>query len=335
MNEAGSTRIDRPVGQEKGDPGRIVGFDGAGGVTSAGGLDHVPEVPPHGFKLVTGNSRSPEFKVWLKKTIGAFEADLLTVPSTRSRCTVADDRAMIVMRVVRPGADPNDIGRQLLSMRLGRGEVIVASELNIPELLGVSQWQQTHHAPLSPADLVARLALRASDRIEPLIEALGNRLDDIEEQLIFDHNPKNQSRLAQLRRDLISFRRLIWPQRDVLTTLEVEDLSFFTDRDRIRLREASARSARLGDELQTLSERAVLVHEQILDARAEQMNRNMLVLAAVTVVFLPLTLVTGALGMNVTGIPFADEPWAFGGVCVGLLAVALGLVWWMHGRRWL
>lgn len=335
MNDANSPSAGSPVRQEKGDPGKVVVFDGKGGVTSVGGLDHEPEVPPHGFVLVTGNSRSPEFKVWLKQAIGVFEADVLTVPSTRSRCTVADDRAMIVMRVVRPGADTNDIGRQLLTMRIARGQVIVASELNIPELLGVSQWQQTQHAPLSPADLVARLALRASDRIEPLIEALGNRLDDIEEQLISAHDSRNQSRLAQLRRDLISFRRLVWPQRDVLTTLEVEDLSFFAERDRMRLREASSRSARLGDELQTLSERAVLVHEQILDARSEQLNRNMLVLAAVTVVFLPLTLVTGALGMNVSGIPFADEPWAFVGVCAGLLAVALGLVWWMHGRRWL
>ncbi len=90
-----------------------------------------------------------------------------------------------------------------------------------------------------------------------------------------------RAKLAQLRRNLISFRRLIWPQRDVLNTLEIEDLCFFTARDRLRLREASARSARLGDELQALSERAVLVHEQILDTRAEQMNNTMLLLTAV------------------------------------------------------
>ena len=89
---------------------------------------------------------------------------------------------------------------------------------------------------------------------------------------------------------------------------------FFTTRDRVRLREAAARCARLGDELQSLSERAVLVHEQILDTRAEQMNKTMLVLTAVTVIFMPLTVISGILGMNVAGIPFADEPWAFWGV---------------------
>jgi zinc transporter len=89
------------------------------------------------------------------------------------------------------------------------------------------------------------------------------------------HSSRAQTRLAELRRTLISFRRLVWPQRDVLNTLEIEDLSHFTARDRLRLREASARSARLGDELQALSERAVLVHEQIIDARSEQMNRTL------------------------------------------------------------
>ena len=164
---------------------------------------------------------------------------------------------------------------------------------------------------------------------------LGDRLDDIEEALIVQNNTKANNRLAELRRTLINFRKIVWPQRDVLNTLEIEDLSHFTARDRLRLREASARSARLGDELQALSERAVLVHEQIIDARAEQMNRTMLILAAVTVVFMPLTLLTGALGMNVSGIPFADNPHAFWTVCLTLFVLSLGIVWWMRGRRWL
>ena len=84
-----------------------------------------------------------------------------------------------------------------------------------------------------------------------------------------DQTKDTRSKLSHLRRNLINFRRLIWPQRDVLNTLEIEDLSFFTTRDRIRLREAAGRTARLGDELQALSERAVLVHETILDTRAE------------------------------------------------------------------
>jgi zinc transporter len=314
----------------------IVQFDGRGGVRK---LEEAEEAtfanPAKGFALISGSSRAPEFKVWLKRELGDFNADLITVASTRSRCTVFEDKALVVLRVARPGADPEDIGRQLLSLWIEKGRVIIASELNIVELLGIGAWQQTHHAPVSPADLVARLALRAADRIEPLIERMGDSLDGIEEALIANRNQGSRTRLAQLRRTLINMRRLIWPQRDALTTLEIEDLSFFTARDRVRLREAAARTARLGDEMQTLSERAVLVHEQVLDTRAEQMNRTMLLLAAATVVLMPLTVISGVLGMNVAGIPFHDSPYAFW-VVTGLLAVlGLGIYLFMRKQKWM
>jgi zinc transporter len=302
----------------------VVIFDGRGGVKR---LTEEEEAQPYaapqkGFVLVAGNSRSPDFKVWLREELGDFNSDMLSVPSTRTRCVVLEDKAMVVLRVPRPNASPDDVGRQLLSLWLEKGRVIVS-------------WQQSHHAPLSPADLVARLGLRAADRMEPLIERLGDNLDSIEENIMADRKVDVRSKLSHLRRNLISFRRLIWPQRDVLNTLEIEDLSFFSPRDRIRLREASSRSARLGDELQALSERAVLVHEQILDTRAEQMNKTMLLLTAVTVILLPLTVISGVLGMNVAGIPFADNPHAFWVVAVLLGIIGLGLYVLMRRVKWL
>ena len=314
----------------------VVVFDGRGGVRK---LEETEEaniiVPAKGFALISGSSRAPEFKVWLKSELGPFNADLISVPSTRTRCTVFEDKALVVLRVARPGAEPEDVGRQLLSMWLEKGRVIISSELNIVEFLGIGQWQQTHHAPVSPADLVARLALRASDRIEPLIERLGNSLDAIEESLMLARSADTRHKLAHLRRTIINLRRLVWPQRDVLTTLEIEELSLLTARDRVRLREAGSRTARLGDELQALSERAVLVHEQILDTRAEQMNQTMLVLAAATVVLMPLTVISGILGMNVAGIPYADNPHAFWVVSGLLTALGAGIFLWMRKRKWL
>jgi zinc transporter len=315
----------------------VVIFDGRGGVKRLTEEEETQpfSAPAKGFVLVSGNSRSPEFKVWLRQELGDFNSDMISVPSTRTRCVVLEDKAMVVLRVPRPNASPEDVGRQLLSLWLERGRVIVSSELNITEFLGVTQWQQSHHAPLTPADLVARLGLRAADRMEPLIERLGDNLDSIEENLMLERQLEVRSKLAHLRRNIINFRRLIWPQRDVLNTLEIEDLSFFSPRDRIRLREASSRSARLGDELQALSERAVLVHEQILDTRAEQMNKTMLLLTAVTVILMPLTVISGVLGMNVAGIPFSDNPHAFWVVSALLAIIGGGLLLMMKRAKWL
>lgn len=333
MNELQPTETKPDPAAKNGKMIAIV-FDGRGGVKRLED-DASPVVPVKGFLLVSGNSKSPEFKVWLKNEIGAFNADVMSVPSLRARCTVIEDKAMIVLRVARPGADPEDVGRQLLSLFIEKGRVIIGSELNLPEFLGIGQWQQSHHAPVTPADLVARLGLRAADRLEPLIERLGDNLDGVEELLLSEKFGDVRTKLSRLRRTLISFRRLVWPQRDVLNTLEIEDLSFFNARDRARLREASARSARLGDELQALSERAVLVHEQILDSRAEQLNRSLLFLAAVTAIFMPLNLLTGLLGMNVAGIPAADHPWAFFGVIGGVTLLAAITMLWLRYKKWI
>ena len=334
MDDAAKHPNDRALRNGLVGVGVVLIFDGAGGMKRFEPSGEHPGLPANGFKLIVGNSKSPEFKLWLRDELGEFNSGLITAPTSRSRCTVMDDRALVVLRVVRPGAEPHDVGRQFLTIWIERRRVIIASELNILDFLGLAKVEQAEHAPVSPADLIARLALRATDRLEPLIEMLGDRLDDVEETLITHRTEKAQDNLEQLRRTLISFRRLVWPQRDALSTLEIEDLSFFSDRDRLRLRDAAMRTARIGDELQALSERAVLVHEEIIDDRAEQMNKAMLLLAAVTVVFSPLTLITGLLGMNVSGIPFAEHGAAFWLVCLVLALVGGGIALWMRKLRW-
>lgn len=313
--------------------GTLLVFDGKGGAVHVQASAAAADPPPGGFVVVAGNARSPDFKIWLRNELGEFSAGLLTATSSRARCTVLDHQALFMFRVVRPGAAPEDVGRQIMTLLLEGSRVIIASEISIVDLLGMAGAEPSRHAPVSPADLVARLSFKVTDRLEPLIEVLGDRLDEIEETLITHRTERAQDRLEQLRRTLISIRRLVWPQRDALSALEMADLPFLSDRDRLRLREASLRTARIGDELQSLSERAVLVHEEIIDERSEQMNHTMLLLAAVTVVFSPLTLITGLLGMNVAGIPFADHAGAFWLVCAGLVAVLGGIVWWMRRRH--
>ena len=90
----------------------------------------------------------------------------------------------------------------------------------------------------------------------------------------------------------------------------------------------------MAEELEAVRERAALAHEELTDLRAEQLDRRSLLISIVALIFLPVTFVTGLLGMNVEGIPFAQEPWAFWGVFAfcGLVAAAVGL--WFLATRW-
>jgi zinc transporter len=315
----------------------VVVFDGKG---DARRLDEDQEALPHvapakGFVLVSGNSRSPEFRAWVAEQITEADAELMFGRVHRSRSIVLDDRALVLLSLAREGDEADNPGKQFMALWIEAKRVIVASELKVLDILNIERWHKSHHGPLTPADLVARLGLRSADRIEPVIERLGDQLDRVEETLFAHPIADARKKLTAVRHNIITIRRILWPQRDVLNTLEIEDLSFLTARDRTRLRESSSRLERLGNELQALSERAVLVHEQIEDTRAEQMNKTMLLLTAVTVILLPLTVISGILGMNVAGIPFAQSPWAFWVVLAVLAAVGIGLYLLMKRVKWL
>lgn len=314
----------------------VVVFDGKGDATRLAEEQETQAhaVPAKGFVLVTGNSRAPEFRQWVAEQVSEPDAELMFSGANKSRCIILDDKALLLLSL--PGTGEADAaGKQFMGIWLEAKRVIITSELRILDVLNIDRWQKSHHAPVSPADLVARLGLRSADRVEPIIEKLGDGLDAIEEQLFARSIVDSRRKLTHVRHRMIALRRLIWPQRDVLNTLEIEDLSFFTARDRTRLRESSSRLERLGNELQVLSERAVLVHEQIIDTRAEQMNKTMLVLTAFTVILMPMTVISGLLGMNVVGIPFASEPWSFWAV-IGLFAAIGGALFlWMRTRKWL
>jgi zinc transporter len=99
---------------------------------------------------------------------------------------------------------------------------------------------------------------------------------------------------------------------------------------------AADRAARMAEEVEAIRERAAVMHETLTDLRAELLDQRGLTISIVAMVFLPLTFLTGLLGMNVEGIPYAQEPWAFWGV-VGVCFVIGGLVAtyfsWKHWAR--
>jgi zinc transporter len=227
-----------------------------------------------------------------------------------------------------PGADPED----MVSLRLWIDASRVLGVWRRPLMAVRDQIAaiERNRFPVSPGDLVVKFALRLADRAEPTVADLNDQIDDLEERILDPEAEVSRSGLADVRRRAIILRRYFGPQRDALTSLEIEDLSWLSDRDRSRLREAAERVYRLGEELDAIRDRAQIVHDQIMDRRAERMNRQMLLLSVVAAIFLPLGLITGLLGINVGGVPGAANPWAFWIVCTLLLALALGFMVWFR-----
>jgi zinc transporter len=270
----------------------------------------------------------PDATDWLQQSgLDPIVVEALTADETRPRCTAYGDGAVLNLRGVNlnPGSEPED----MVSVRLWVEENRVVGVWRRPLMAVRDLFDaiERNQAPVSPGDLVAKLALRLADRAEPTVAALNEQVDALEELVLDEKAEVNRGQLAKVRRMSIVLRRFMVPQRDALTTLEIEDLKWLGDRDRSRVREAAERVTRLGEELDAIRDRAQVVHDQIADRRAEDMNRHMLVLSVAAALFLPLGLLTGLLGVNVGGIPGVDNPWAFALVCALLVLLGLAQAW--------
>lgn len=309
-------------------------FDGRGGAREVDPKEvAVPGAPEaeHGFRWLHLSLDDPDAQQILANSgLDSFVVQALTAEETRPRCTVHGAGAVVNLRGVNlnEGAEPED----MISVRfwLERDRVVGVSARKLSALTDMVGSIERGEEPVSPGDLIARLALRLADRAEPCIASLNEQIDDLEEDVLDPGMDLSRSALAELRRSSIVLRRYFVPQRDALTTLEIEDLSWLSEHDRMRLREAADRVRRFGEELDAIRDRAQIVHDQIMDQRGERMNRQMLLLSVVAAIFLPLGLLTGLLGINVGGIPGTENPWAFWIVTLILLLIGLLLLLWFR-----
>ena len=270
---------------------------------------------------------------WLRNESGldAVVCDALLDEETRPRTRVFAEGALVILRGVNlnPGAEPDD----MISVRVWVDAQRMIS-LRFPRLAAVQDLRDELDAgngPTTSGQLLVVLAWHLHERMWPVLSNLDDIIDQLEDQVVEQPGRELRRQLGQIRRQAIGLRRYIAPQRDAISQLAGSAVSWLTDRDRTRLREIHDRTRRYVEDLDTLRERAAVVQEELAARMAEQMNRTMYVLSIVAGIFLPLGLLTGLLGINVGGMPGANDDSAFWVVC-GLLVVLAGFGVWLFRR---
>jgi zinc transporter len=271
---------------------------------------------------------------WIAARTEPLVAEALTRQDTRPRAAVEGDGLILILRGVNlnPDADPED----MVSLRLWVSDALVIST-RIRRLMAVTslgEQMKTGRGPASPAALVAILAAGLTARMTPVVASLADTAADLEERSV-DGPGGLRGELAELRRSAIALRRYVAPQREALARLYQEIHPLFDADARSSLRETADQITRLVEELDAVRDRSAILNDQLADARAEEMNRAMLLLSVVAAIFLPLGFLTGLLGINVGGLPGAAWPFAFAVVCAACASLAAGLVLVFRRKGWL
>jgi len=261
-------------------------------------------------------------------------ASALAASETRPRCDRIDEGAIINLRG--PGnVDRHDSDR-LVSIRfwVTQNRVTSLSRRTLSATAEVCRKMEAGKI-LDSGDLIAAFAWAISTRLDPEVSGLGDTLDEVESDLESAHLFSLRRTITQVRSQAIGYRRFVAPDRDALRTLAGLDFDWLAEDDRLHIVEAADRFARMAEELESVRERAALLHEQITDLRAEQLDHRALYISIVAFIFLPLTFITGLFGMNVEGIPYAHHPGSFWAIAIFCTVTGL-IVWaWFYWRHWI
>ena len=181
----------------------------------------------------------------------------------------------------------------------------------------------------TPTALLETIISSMINSMDRFSDDIAGKLDRIEERILADDMSEGRQMLGRIRRTTVRLHRQLVILRSLIQRLEL-DLC-----QKLSLRIATARLRQrldwLDTEIVSLRDRAHLLQEEVTVKTAEQTNRNLHVLAVVTTLFMPASLIAGILGMNVGGLPFVQSAdgflWA-----MGILVASSVVVLWLLKR---
>ena len=295
-----------------------------------------PELAPEQSLWHHLDLNDPDSIEWLEKqaNLDPIVINALTVIETRPRSFSHKDGMVIVLRGVNmnPGNDAED----MISIRLWveSNRIISARFKPILSVADITNDFSEIQGPRNVGEFLTLLVDKLADRIGDFVNVIEDELGVAEDSLDDFEANELRSKLGSLRRQIAKVRRYLAPQRDALDRLNNISTTLLGDRDRQRLREESDRVSRYLEDLDLARERCVVLQEAFLSQMAQQQNTRMYVLSIITAVFLPLSFLTGLLGMNIGGLPGIENPNSFAMVSLGMLAGTIALGIFFRWKKW-
>ncbi|MGV8136451.1 MAG: CorA family divalent cation transporter [Mangrovibacterium sp.] len=282
------------------------------------------------------NFAVPEVKSFLQSlNINESAIHALTKEESRPRVAVSNEELLLIVRGVNKikGEKPeNMISVRILSTR---NLLISCQKKNLTSVQNLLADIEQGNPPLSTGDFIVRLNERIVINMGDTMENIEERAIAMEERVMDDARNDYKPDLHHLRRQIIQLKRFLIPQRDALNKLQLDKTNWMTSKQQIRLREVGDYLLRYLEILEASRELATVSMEMMNQRQNEQINKRMYLLSLIAALFLPLSFFSGLFGVNLSGIPLADRPYAFPLFVLILLLIVFGMFRFFRRNKWL
>jgi len=168
----------------------------------------------------------------------------------------------------------------------------------------------------------------------PVLEELGEWIEDLEDELLDVPSKQTLAQIHELKRDMLLLRRMLWPQREVINQLLREDQSLIDEATRPYLRDCYDHTIQIMDLFETYRDMAAGMMDVYLSSTSNRLNEVMRVLTVIATIFIPPTFLVGVYGMNFANMP--ELHWRYGYLGSWLIIIAMigGMLLYFKNKKW-
>lgn len=266
--------------------------------------------------------------------LDAIVLEALLAEDTRPRYFVHGDGFLMILRGINlnPGAAPDD----MVSLRLWiePNRIISIWRRKVMAVEDLRNELENGVGPKTEGEFLAHITRNLSLRMSESINSILGQVDELEEEIFEQKDKPLRTVISELRRQIIGLKRYLNPQQEIFTRIQKDEISLFDKNNLASLRETTDRLTRYVEDLEAAKERTSVAQDELESRLTSRMNKTMYMLSIVTVIFLPLGLITGLLGINVGGIPGSNNPFAFYIVTGLLVFIAIMQVIIFKRKSW-
>jgi zinc transporter len=293
-----------------------------------------PAAPPGGFVWLHFGLSHAGATAWMRAHAGLAEGffEALTVGSRSARIERDGESLFAVINDVTFdfSFDPADVATLWVAVQADR--VITARARPLRSVDRLRMAARRGDTIESSIELLDHLLRDQADELQRIVRESADRLDDIEDAVLAGHHERHGGELGRLRRLMVRLQRLLAPEPSALLRTLADPPRWVSEHDRQHLNRATEEFALVLRDVGALQERIKLLQDESATRVAEENNRILFMLTMVTVLCLPINLISGLMGMNVGGIPLNEHRHGFWWM-VSVIVTLTVLIAWVAMRR--
>lgn len=286
------------------------------------------EAPEHGFYWIDADVEDLEILQPLYHLHELAVEDCLTEEEQRPKIELYDSNYFIVVNSIR--FDDEEIFLRALNIFLGKHYIITVTRQKINELRALKPvlWEEEVASADSflyhLIDLVVDNYTNVGDRIEAKIEKL-------EEDILMHTKKSHLNEIIGLRSEILWLKKVLGPQRDVISTLNKKELKLISDPLKKYFGDIYENAVKISETFDTFRDLMGNLREAYQSSLSNRANEIMRIFTALTTIFMPLTFITGIYGMNFEYVPGLH--WEYGGIAAVIFMFIVGMSMFILFRK--